>query len=91
MVSATETAVNDGTLLAVIPQKPMKSPHILMSLMSLGLMLGLARAVQSIDVRHEDGSLPVSEPSGSWRRHHGEAEIRPLLPSERSERRERIW
>jgi len=85
MVSAQETAVNDGTLLAKAFRRsgPMKSPHILMSLMSLGLMLGLARAVPSIgtyvmkaDVYQvERVQLQLSQAPMVM------ARIRPLLPN----------
>jgi hypothetical protein len=85
MVSAQETAVNDGTLLAkqICRSGPMKSPHILMSLMSLGLMVGFARVVPSIGMadlnpdttRVERAQLQLSQAPMVM------ARIRPLLPS----------
>ena len=85
MVSAQETTVNDGTLLAKQFRRSgsMKSPHILMSLMSLGLMLGLARAVPSLGIsgmnadtsRVERAQFQLSQAPVVM------ARIRPLLPS----------
>ena len=84
MVPAQETPVNDGTLLAKTfgGSGSMKSPHILMSIMSLGLMLGLARAVPSIGM--SDMSAHVVQVERAQQQLSQQptlmARIRPLLP-----------
>ena len=85
MVSAQETPVNDGTLLAMLFRRsgPMKSPHILMSLMSLGLMLGFARVAPSIGMSglHPDASQVERAQQQLSQAPMVMAKIRPLLPT----------
>jgi hypothetical protein len=84
MVSAQVTPVNDGTLLANTSgsSAPMKSPHIVMSLMSLGLMLGLARAVPSIGMSGVGADAMLVERAQQQLSQQPTlvARIRPLLP-----------
>jgi len=88
MVSAQETAVNDGTLLAKLfcRSVQMKSPHILMSLLSLGLMLGFARVAPSIGMSGMSGLNPEASQVERAQQQLSQAplvmaKIRPLLPT----------
>lgn len=88
MVSTQETPVNDGTLLAKQFHRSgsMKSPHILMSLLSLGLMLGLARVAPSIGMSGTSSLNPEASRVERAQQQLSQApmvmaRIRPLLPT----------
>lgn len=84
MVSAQETSVNDGTLLAMTFRRScqMKSPHIFVSLLSLGLLLGLARTATSIGMNSGADSYAQVERAQQQLSQAPTvmARIRPLLP-----------